>query len=170
MFFQSGGEDDVSDADAINELSPVAPPATKKRNRTRSIGVLVVLLLAIVALLSQGILHSLNYFETVDQVLAKRASFGTETMRLEGVVKSGSIVRTSTGASFYVTGSKGEVFVKSNGTPPQLFQDNIPVVVVGHFTTKTSMNFAGSQIMVKHTASYIEKNPNRVKAPNGSVR
>jgi cytochrome c-type biogenesis protein CcmE len=91
-------------------------------------------------------------------------------MRLEGVVKSGSIVRTSTGASFYVTGSKGEVFVKSNGTPPQLFQDNIPVVVVGHFTTKTSMNFAGSQIMVKHTASYIEKNPNRVKAPNGSVR
>ncbi|MEI6855248.1 MAG: cytochrome c maturation protein CcmE [Acidimicrobiaceae bacterium] len=160
----------MSDADAINELSPVAPPATKKRNRTRSIGVLVVLLLAIVALLSQGILHSLNYFETVDQVLAKRASFGTETMRLEGVVKSGSIVRTSTGASFYVTGSKGEVFVKSNGTPPQLFQDNIPVVVVGHFTTKTSMNFAGSQIMVKHTASYIEKNPNRVKAPNGSVR
>ena len=77
MFFQSGGEDDVSDAEPINELSPVAPPATKKRNRTRSIGVLVVLLLAIVALLSQGILHSLNYFETVDQVLAKRASFGT---------------------------------------------------------------------------------------------
>ena len=160
----------MSDAENTIELSPVAPPATKNRSRVRSIGVVVVLLVAIIALLSQGILHSLNYFETVDQVLAKRASFGTETMRLEGVVKSGSIVRTSTGASFYVTGSKGEVFVKSNGTPPQLFQDNIPVVVVGHFTTKTSMNFAGSQIMVKHTASYIEKNPNRVKAPNGSVR
>jgi cytochrome c-type biogenesis protein CcmE len=170
MFFQSGGEDDVSDADATNGLSPVAPPATKKRNRTRTIGVIVVLVLAIVALLSQGILHSLNYFETVDQVLAQRASFGTETMRLEGVVKPGSIIRTSSGASFYVTGSKGEVFVTSKGTPPQLFQDNIPVVVVGSFTTNTSMKFAGTQIMVKHTASYIAKNPKRVKAPNGSVR
>jgi len=170
MFFQSGGEDDVSVTDAPNGLSPVAPPATKKRNRRRSIGVVAVLLLAIVALLSQGVFHSLNFFETVDQVLAKRATFGTQTMHLEGVVKPGSIVRTSSGASFYVTGSKGEVFVTSKGTPPQLFQDNIPVVVVGSFTTKTSMNFAGTQIMVKHTASYIAKNPKRVKASNGSVR
>ena len=63
-------------------------------------GVLAVLVIAVVALLSQGILHSLNYFETVDQALAHRAKIGTEVIRLEGVVKPGSIERTSKGASF----------------------------------------------------------------------
>ena len=131
----------------------------------------MVLALAILALLSQGLLHSLNYFETVDQVLAKRASFGTEVIRLEGVVKPGTITRTSNGASFVVTGSGGNhVYVEAHGSPPQLFQANIPVVVVGHFTTNTSSNFDGTQILVKHTSNYIAQHPQRVKAPNGSVR
>jgi len=133
--------------------------------------VLVVLALAILALLSQGILHSLNYFETVDQVLAKRASFGTETMRLEGVVKPGTITRTSSGASFTLEGSGAkEVYVDAHGSPPQLFQADIPVVVVGHFTSATSLTFDGTQILVKHTASYIAEHPQRVRAPNGTTR
>jgi cytochrome c-type biogenesis protein CcmE len=133
--------------------------------------VLVVLALAILALLSQGLLHSLNYFETVDQVLAQRATFGTEAMRLEGIVKPGTIERTSNGASFVLKGSgKNQVFVDERGSPPQLFQADIPVVVVGHFTTKTSLDFDGTQILVKHTASYIAAHPKRVKAPNGTTR
>jgi cytochrome c-type biogenesis protein CcmE len=132
---------------------------------------MVVLAAAIVALLSQGILHNLNYFETVDQALSSRASLGTSVFRLEGVVKPGSIHRTSTGTSFVITGSRHrDVDVSAHGTPPQLFQANIPVVVVGHFTSARSMDFLGSQILVKHTASYIAAHPGRVKAPNGSVR
>jgi cytochrome c-type biogenesis protein CcmE len=161
----------VSNAEAPLDLTPVAPPKSSSRSRWRSIVVLVVLALAILALLSQGLLHSLNYFETVDQVLAKRASFGTETMRLEGVVKPGTIERTSDGASFVLDGSgQRRVFVDAHGSPPQLFQSNIPVVVVGHFTTKTSLDFYGTQILVKHTASYIAQYPKRVKAPNGTTR
>lgn len=153
------------------DVSPVAPPASSSRSRWRTIGVLVVLALAVLALLSQGLLHSLNYFETVDQVLAKRAAIGTEVIRLEGVVKPGSIVRTSSGAKFVLTGSGSkQVRVDAHGSPPQLFQADIPVVVVGHFTTSTSNEFDGTQIMVKHTSTYIATHPNRVKAPNGSVR
>jgi cytochrome c-type biogenesis protein CcmE len=133
--------------------------------------VLVVLVLAILALLSQGILHSLNYFETVDQVFASRATVGTKVIRLEGVVQPGSIDRTSSGASFTLTGSRDhQVFVDAHGSPPQLFQANIPVVVVGHFTSPTSLDFDGTQIMVKHSASYIAAHPQRVKAPNGTSR
>lgn len=132
---------------------------------------LVVLALAIGVLLSQGLLHSLNYFKTVDEVFASRAAVGTEVIRLEGLVAPRSITRTSSGASFWVTGSRGHrVFVEAHGTPPQLFQADIPVVVVGHFTTATSYVFDGSQIMVKHTASYSAQYPNRVKAPNGTHR
>jgi cytochrome c-type biogenesis protein CcmE len=153
------------------DLTPVAPPKSKSSSRRRSIGVVAVLVVAILALLSQGLLHSLNYFDTVDQVFASRAKIGTTTIRLEGVVKPDTITRTSKGASFWMkgTGDK-EVYVISRGTPPQLFQANIPVVVEGHFTTSRSTTFDGTQILVKHTATYIAQHPKRVKAPNGSVR
>ena len=158
-------------AETSLDLTPVEPPRSKSRSRRRSIGVLVVLVLAILVLLSQGILHSLNYFETVDQVFASRATVGTKVIRLEGVVQPGSIDRTSSGAAFTLAGSKGyQVFVDAHGSPPQLFQANIPVVVVGHFTSATSLDFDGTQIMVKHSASYIAAHPQRVKAPNGTTR
>ncbi len=153
------------------DLSPVTPPTLFRSSRRRTIGVLTVLVLAILALLSQGILHSLNYFDTVDQVLASRAKIGTSVIRLEGVVKPHTITRTSNGASFWLSGTgRRQVFVTSRGTPPQLFQANIPVVVVGHFTSATSTTFDGTQILVKHTASYISQHPTRVQAPNGSTR
>jgi cytochrome c-type biogenesis protein CcmE len=153
------------------DLTPVAPPPSRSSSRRRTVGVLVVLGVAIVALLSQGLLHSLNYFDTVDQVFAHRATIGTTTIRLEGVVKANSITRTSSGASFWMTGSGAhEVYVVAHGTPPQLFQANIPVVVEGHFTTSHSTTFDGTQILVKHTATYIARHRTRVKAPNGSVR
>ncbi len=153
------------------DLTPVAPPKSPSRSRWRSMGVLAVLVIAVIALLSQGILHSLNYFETVDQALAHRAKIGTEVIRLEGVVKPGSIERTSKGASFVLSGTEDrQVFVDAHGSPPQLFQADIPVVVVGHFTSATSLDFDGSQIMVKHTATYIAAHPGRVKAPNGTSR
>ena len=160
----------MATTDATPDLTPVEPPKSKSRSRRRSIGVLAALVLAILALLSQGILHSLNYFETVDQVVASRQSVGTKVIRLEGVVKPGSIRRTGSGASFTLTGSKGQVFVDAHGSPPQLFQANIPVVGVGHFTSATSLSFDGTQIMVKHSASYIAAHPKRVKAPNGTTR
>jgi cytochrome c-type biogenesis protein CcmE len=131
----------------------------------------VVIVAAIAALLSQGLLHSLNYFDTVDQVFASRAKIGTTTIRLEGLVKPDTIVRTSRGASFWLTGSGShEVYVTSRGTPPQLFAANIPVVVEGHFPTKVSTTFDGTQILVKHTSTYRAQHPNRVKAPNGTSR
>ncbi len=157
-------------ADAL-DLSPLEPPVVKSRSRWRTIGVLAVLAVAIVVLLSQGILHSLNYFETVDQAMAQRASLGTKVIRLEGVVQKGSIERSANGAKFTLDGSKHRVvYVAANGSPPQLFQGNIPVVVVGHFASATSLHFEGTQILVKHSASYIAAHPKRVKAPNGTSR
>jgi cytochrome c-type biogenesis protein CcmE len=167
----SGGEDDVPDADGSFDVTPVAAPSTKRRGRARSIGVILVLVLAIVALLSQGLLHSLNYFETIDQAMNSRAKLGTQTFRLEGVVVPHTIDRTSSGAKFQMSGGRGlDVFVDAHGLLPQLFQADIPVVVQGHFLSETSDDFYATQILVKHTASYIAEHPNRVKAPNGTVR
>jgi cytochrome c-type biogenesis protein CcmE len=160
----------VLDAERV-ELTPVAAPSTRRRGRGRTLGVLVVLAAAVLVLLGQGLLHSLNYFETVDQALGARARLGTSEFRLEGVVEPTTITRTARGANFWIAGARGErVFVRAVGSPPQLFQANIPVVVQGHFVSATSDTFDADQILVKHTASYIAAHPARVRAPNGTVR
>jgi len=129
-----------------------------------------VLVAALVFLLVEGLGSSLDYFETVDQALAHRSSLGTSTFRLEGVVVPGSIHMSAQGTNFTVAEGASRVQVRNIGSPPELFQPNIPVVVVGHFVDPTSKEFLSNQIMVKHSANYIAAHPGRVKAPNGSSR
>jgi cytochrome c-type biogenesis protein CcmE len=132
--------------------------------------VAAVLVGALVFLLVEGLGSSLDYFDTVDQALAHRATLGTSTFRLEGVVVPGTIRRTAVGTNFTVSEGVEQVAVRNVGSPPELFQQNIPVVVVGHFAGAGSELFLSNQIMVKHSANYIAAHPGRVKAPNGSVR
>jgi len=155
---------------SASDLSPVEVPEVARRGRRRTLVVVLVLVAAVLALLSQGLLHSLNYFETVAQAESNRSTLGTKELRLEGVVQAHTIERTSSGASFWLRGGRYRVFVRVNATPPQLFQSNIPVVVVGHFVNDHAQRFVASAIMVKHSANYIAAHPKRVKAPNGTVR
>jgi cytochrome c-type biogenesis protein CcmE len=145
------------------------PPVTgtDRRQRRRLIAVGVVLVAAFVFLIVKGLGSSLNYFETVDQAVASMAMLGTETFRLEGLVVPGSVHRHDGGVDFVAAGAKDRVAVVNTGNPPQLFQNDIPVVVVGHFSGDT---FVSNQIIVDHTAQYVAKYPNRVRAPNGSTR
>ena len=147
-----------------------APGARRSRPRLRLWAVAVVLVGAVVFLLVEGLGSSLDYFDTVDQALAHRASLGSSTFRLEGVVVPGSIRGTSVGTDFLVAEGGRRVAVENTGSPPALFQPNIPVVVVGHFVPSANATFLSDQIMVKHSADYIARHPGRVRAPNGSVR
>ena len=152
-------------------LEPVAPARRSAQGRGRFLLVCVLIAAAVGVLLYKGLMSSLNYFDTVDQALDHRAAIGTSAIRLEGVVVPGTVRTTTSGATFSIAGADGRtVRVVNIGSPPQLFQPKIPVVVVGQFATPTSTLFDSTQIMVKHSASYIAANPQRVRAPNGSVR
>jgi cytochrome c-type biogenesis protein CcmE len=118
-------------------------------------------------LLVKGLGSSLDYFETVDQAVAGKAMLGTKTFRLEGLVVPGSVHRRPGGIDFVAAGSKHTVDVVNTGNPPQLFQPNIPVVVVGHFAGST---FVSNQIIVDHSSQYVAQYPKRVRAPNGTTR
>ena len=75
---------------------------------------------------------------------------------------------TPTGVDFVVTSGSASVEVHNSGSPPQLFQPDVPVIAVGHFSGPTT--FVSDQILVKHSADYIAAHPGRVTAPNGSKR
>jgi cytochrome c-type biogenesis protein CcmE len=153
--------------------SGVQPPggagdgaAKPTRRRARYLVVALVFAGAVAFLVSK-VGGSLDYFDTVDQAVAHRASLGEQTVRLEGLVVPGTVQRTAQGVDFVAAGTKHRVAVENTGSPPQLFQPDIPVVVVGHFSGDV---FVSDQIIVDHSATYIEQHPARVRAPNGSVR
>lgn len=156
------------------ELAPVDVAPVSSTSRRSTVVVIIVLVVAVGALIATALLHNLNYFETVDEALSHRTTLGTSVFRLEGVVSKGTVERTSVGANFYLDGNRTkEVYVIESGAPPQLFQENIPVVVAGHFTTTTAVavpTFVADQIIVKHSSDYIAKHPGRVRAPNGTTR
>jgi len=159
-----------SEASAPPPSSP--PPATRPApvrsgHRVRYAVVGLVLVGALVFLVAKGIGTALNFYLPADQAVAQRATLGTKTFNLEGVVAKGSIHPTATGVDFVVASGSTRVPVENSGTPPDLFQAGIPVIAVGHFS---GSDFVSNQILVKHSSTYIAEHPNRVTAPNGTMR
>ena len=57
--------------------------------------------------------------------------------------------------------------VVNSSQPPQLFKPGVPVVLEGHWQGPV---YASDQIMVKHTASYVEAHPDRLKSQLPATR
>ncbi len=140
---------------------------SRPRHRLRFAVVALVLVGAFAFLITKGIGSALDFYLPADQALAQEASLGSKTVNLEGVVKPGSIHATPVGVDFTVTANGAEVAVRNTGSPPDLFQADIPVIAVGHFASGA---FVSDQILVKHSSTYVAKHPGRVTAPDGSTR
>ncbi len=145
----------------------VAPPPVRTSHRFRYAVVGVVLVGSLVFLLAKGLSSALNFYLPANQAMAQKASLGTQTFNLEGLVEPGSIHPTRNGVDFVVTAGATKLQVENTGSPPQLFQKNIPVIAVGHFSGTV---FVSDQILVKHSSNYIAAHPGRVTAPNGTKR
>ena len=146
---------------------PARPAPEVASHRLRYLVVGLVLVGSLAFLLVKGIGSALNFYLPANQAVAQKASLGTRTFNLEGVVEPGSIHPTPNGVNFVGTAGSTAVPVTNTGSPPQLFQQNIPVIAVGHFSGTT---FVSDQILVKHSSTYIAAHPGRVTAPNGTKR
>jgi cytochrome c-type biogenesis protein CcmE len=142
-----------------------AAPTAHATHRLRYAVVGLVLVGAFAFLLVKGLGTALNFYLPADQAVQQEASLGGKTFNLEGVVEPGSIHATPDGVNFVVTSGGTKLQVVNAGSPPELFQPDIPVIAVGHFDGAT---FVSDQILVKHSSNYIAQHPGRVTAPNGS--
>lgn len=160
---------------AAEDAAPLAvPPPLGRvsargggRRRLRYVVVGAVLVAGLVFLLVKGLSSALDFYLPANQAVQQEASLGGSTFNLEGLVEPGSVHPTRVGVDFVVTAGSTKVQVDNTGSPPQLFQSDIPVIAVGHFNAGT---FVSDQILVKHTASYIAAHPGRITAPNGTKR
>ena len=143
--------------------APTAPvPSSRRRvlaSRRRQLVAAVVVLSALGFVAFQGLSNATEYFLTADQAVAQRASLGVKPFRIEGTVTPG-VTHTPLGTEFDIYAGGATVHVVDPAQPPALFKVGIPVVLDGHWQ---GASFAANQIMVKHSAYYVEAHPGRLK-------
>ncbi len=119
----------------------------------------VVVVAALGFLVVQGLGNATLYFRTADEAVAQRAELGERRFRIQGDVVDGSVRQVGDDVSFILTSKDVEVPVRHKGDPPELFRPGIPVVLEGRFQGD---HFSSDRIMVKHSETYVAKNPERV--------
>jgi cytochrome c-type biogenesis protein CcmE len=118
-----------------------AAVAARRRHTMSRLGVVgVVLFVALGFLVYKAISSAVVYFKTAQEAVAARQSLGDSTFQIEGLVVKGSIERDRLGSvtSFRISSGPVTVDVANSAPQPALFQQNIPVVLVGHFQGNTN--------------------------------
>jgi len=162
------------------DLSPRTTPesgATGRGPRTRSrwpgIAVLVAVLVVGGFVVSQALGDAALFFRNADEAVTQRQELGDTRFRLQGLVVPDTTEGTGNGdtglVTFDVTFNDVIVPVEHSGDAPELFQDNIPVVLEGRWSdTGPDAVFLSDRMLVKHDETYDADNPDRlIDADNG---
>ena len=126
----------------------------RRRNRLLVIlaaGVTLALGLALVALALE---NRTNYFRTPAQVAAGEAAAG-ERLRIGGLVKAASVVRSGEDVRFTVTDTAADVVVAYRGILPDLFREGQGIVVDGRLGPDGTL--LAETVLAKHDENYMPR-------------
>lgn len=130
----------------------------KVRRKTRlfMVGAFVVAAIAFTVIAASGINKNLVYYWTPSDLVSNGSKAYGATIRLGGMVAKGSIVRHGGSAvEFIVHDGKARIPVRTSTVPPQMFRENIGVVVEGTMVRGAgSGHFQSSRLMVSHNNEY----------------
>ncbi len=127
-------------------------------NPTRKRRLIIVFSILAAAVVAVGLTvfalqNNMNYLLTPSQVRAGQAD-GYTTFRLGGMVKAGSIQRSSDSlkVGFTVIDADGAMPVQYTGILPDLFRDNQSVIATGHMDHG---RFIATEVLAKHDETYM---------------
>ena len=131
-----------------------ASDKARKQGRIFMLGAVAVAAIAFIVIAAGGINKNLVYYWTPTDLHANGDKAYGASIRLGGMVAPGSIKNRQgvSGLEFDVKDAGGVVHVKSNGVPPQMFRENIGVVVEG--TMMRGGYFQCNRLMVSHNNQY----------------
>lgn len=126
----------------------------RRRTRWFMFAAFLVAGIAFVVIAAGGINKNLVYYWTPSDLHAAGDKAYGATIRLGGMVKQGSVTKQNgaSGIEFDVKDATSAVHVKSSGVPPQMFRENIGVVVEGTMTR--GGYFESNRLMVSHNNEY----------------
>lgn len=129
-----------------------ASDALRRKSRWFMLGAVAVAAIAFAFIAASGINENLVYYWTPTDLHAAGDKAYGATIRLGGMVAPGSIKPSGAGVDFDVKDAAKVVHVKSTSIPPQMFRENIGVVVEGTMTRDG--HFKSNRLMVSHNNEY----------------
>jgi cytochrome c-type biogenesis protein CcmE len=126
----------------------------KRSSRWFMLGAFLVAGAAFAIIAASSMNKNLVYYWTPSDLFLNGDKAYGATIRLGGMVTPGTIKNHSgvSGIEFDVHDGAKSVHVKSNGVPPQMFRENIGVVVEG--TMVKGGYFQCNRLMVSHSNEY----------------
>ncbi|MBL4751944.1 MAG: cytochrome c maturation protein CcmE [Amylibacter sp.] len=125
----------------------------KKKRRIQLIVIGFVLMAVATTLIGYAGKDGIEFFRSPSQVVEKTPP-ATETFRIGGLVKEGSLVREGTTARFVVTDTNADVPVVFTGILPDLFSEGTGMIGTGKLIDGT---FEAREILAKHDENYMPK-------------
>jgi cytochrome c-type biogenesis protein CcmE len=127
---------------------------TRKQKRLAVIGGLGVVLALAAVLILTALRDQVVFFYSPTEVKTRAVAAGTP-IRLGGLVKDGTWVRTGDINDFVVTDGATEINAQYVGILPDLFREGQGVVAEGSLTPQGT--FTASTVLAKHDENYMPK-------------
>jgi cytochrome c-type biogenesis protein CcmE len=137
---------------------------TRKQKRLAVIGGLGAVLALATTLILFALRDQIVFFYSPTEIQTKAVAAGTP-VRLGGLVKAGSWVKSGESNDFVVTDGTTELTAHYNGILPDLFTEGQGVVVEGAMTTAGT--FAATNVLAKHDENYMPKEVVEALKANG---
>ncbi len=149
------------------DLSPrEATPLATRNGRRRRWGPIIVLVLVLIGggvVITQFLTSAIDYYCNADEVGVTDSCTGDRRMRVQGTVDQASMTEGADGGidrfEISFNGATVPVDYSDGAALPDLFQACIPVVVEGRLLDGV---LVGTNVEVKHSATYEEENPDRL--------
>ena len=144
------------------------PKSAKARRRLTVFLIAAPVFIAAVALSLYALKGTVINFYTPAQFLEAHVAAG-KTIRLGGLVKPGSVIKTPDGTvQFIVQDKLKEIAVSYRGDLPDLFREGQGVVCEGDVTGV--MTVRATQVLAKHDEKYMPKNVAKALKEQGEWR
>ena len=126
-----------------------------RKTKTRIV-LLVVLsftLALIIVLILKALEENVVYFFSPTEIFNKPEVTFNKKIRVGGLVKENSIIKSNTSINFIITDLKNEIIVSYKGLVPNLFSEGKGVVAEGMISDKKY--FIADKILAKHDENYM---------------
>lgn len=125
-----------------------------------------IIVLALGFIMFGGLGDNLIYYLTPTEAVERQAEYANgERFRLGGQVSEGTVETTGAGVSFVVTDGDQSISVTHTGAPPQLFRENIGVVVEGAWVGD---HFESDTLIINHDEEYRSEEDGTYVPPTGT--
>ena len=126
-----------------------------KKVKSRMIFLILVLLsaTAIIFFVLKSLEENVVYFFSPTEIYHKPNISFDEKIRIGGLVKENSLIKSQKSIKFIITDLKNEIIVTYNGLVPNLFSEGKGVVAEGQL--KDRKYFVADKILAKHDENYM---------------